>query len=269
MDEESRRPTQFAELDTLLAELTERVAAILGGDLVGVYLQGSFAVGDADLASDCDFLVPVRRQVSDEQEQALRALHDELPSRDGFWNRHLEGSYPVAPELKTLDAIGRQWLFIDHGHRQMEWSTHCNNVVARWSLRERGVALVGPPAMTLVDPMAPEDMRAFARASARTFMRDFSTWMSLDIGWGQRYAVTTYCRFLATIATAEVLSKRAALRWGVDRLDPRWRGLLQQTIDDRAPYDPDEPSRPGSVEKTRAFASYCERLSVAGDRLPG
>ena len=255
-------PTEFPELNDLLAELTERVDRILGDDRVGVYLQGSFAVGGADLASDCDFLVPIRRQVTAEQEQGLRALHDELPTRAGFWNRHLEGSYPVASELRTLDGLGREWLYIDHGWRDMQWATHCNNVVSRWSLRERGVVLAGPDPTALVDPLPPEHMRAYARASAATFWSDFHTWMTLDIGWGQRYAVTTYCRFLATLDTAEVLSKRAALIWGQENLDPRWHELLQQVLDDRAAYDADEPSRPGSTEQTRAFATYCEQLSA-------
>ena len=261
------QPTRFHELNGLLAELTERTAEILGANRVGVYLQGSFAVGDADLASDCDFLVPVHEQVTDEQERALRSLHDEIPTRVGFWCRHLEGSYPVAGELRTLGGLGRDWLYIDHGWREMQWSEHCNDVAVRWSLRERGVRLTGPAPATLVDPVPPEEMRAFARASAASFWTDFHTWMSLEIGWGQRYAVTTYCRFLATLATAEVLSKRAALLWGIAHLDPRWHELLQRAIDERGPYDADEPSRIESVDQTRTFARYCEELAASGQDL--
>ncbi len=254
-------PTAFPELNSLLAEVTDRVSTILGGTLVGVYLQGSFAVGDADLASDCDFLIPVTEQVSDEQERSLRALHDEIPTRNGHWTHHLEGSYPVADELRTLDGVGHDWLYVDHGWREMQWSTHCNNVVARWSLRERGVTLAGPEPKELVDPVPAAAMRDFARGSIATFMADFETWMTLEIGWGQRYAVASYCRSLATIATAEVVSKQAALRWGQQHLDSRWHDLLQRAIDERARYDGDEPARPGSADETRAFAAYCEQLA--------
>jgi len=85
-------PTQFPELNELLAEFTAEVRGILGDDFVGAYLQGSFALGDADLASDCDFLVVVR-SLSDEREAALRRLHDQIPTRDGFWCCHPEGAY--------------------------------------------------------------------------------------------------------------------------------------------------------------------------------
>lgn len=90
----SHQPTEFAELNELLTDLTGRTRQILGSNFVGAYLQGSFAVGDADMDSDCDFLIPVKGPITSEQEAALRALHDEIPTRPGHWTKHLEGSYP-------------------------------------------------------------------------------------------------------------------------------------------------------------------------------
>jgi hypothetical protein len=49
-------------------------------------------------------------------------------------------------ELRTLRALGRRWLYIDHGWREMRWSAHGNTEVVRWSLREYGVTLAGPSA---------------------------------------------------------------------------------------------------------------------------
>jgi len=72
-----------------------------GGGIAG---EEVFAVGDADMASDCDFLIQVNGQIAPEQEAALRALHDEMPTRQGHWARHLEGSDPNQDELKTLDG---------------------------------------------------------------------------------------------------------------------------------------------------------------------
>ncbi|MHB8510238.1 MAG: hypothetical protein ACYDGR_16605, partial [Candidatus Dormibacteria bacterium] len=156
-DDINRAPTQFPGLNALLVEFTERVRGILGENFVGAYLQGSFAVGDPDLASDCDFLVPVHRPISAEQEARLRALHRELYARQGSdldelegWTDHLEGSYPNGDELRTLEGLGRRWLYGDHGNPEMEWSTHCNTEVVRWSMRECGVTLLGPNPESLV-----------------------------------------------------------------------------------------------------------------------
>ena len=256
-------PTAFPELNAVLSELTERVRATLGEDLVGVYLQGSFALGDGDLFSDCDFLVPVRRTPSPTQEADLRALHDELPSRAGHWNRHLEGSYPPADELRSLDGLGAPWLYVDHGSRELVWATHCNTEVTRWLLRERGVTLAGPPPASLVDPVPAEALRARMRETIPAFAAGFASWMTLDVAWGQRYAVTSYCRMLYTLEAGEVCSKRAGLEWAMHRLDPRWHPLLQHVLDDRPrDFDLQDPARPGSVDETLALAEYVRRTAA-------
>jgi hypothetical protein len=116
--------------------------------------------------SNCDFLIPVRGPITPDQEAGLRALHDEIPTRPGHWTHHLEGSYPNKDELRSLDGLGRPWLYIDHGWRQMQWSTHCNTEVVRWSLRECGVTLTGPDPEALVDPVGLEILRARMRQDA-------------------------------------------------------------------------------------------------------
>lgn len=256
-------PTQFPDLNAVLAELAERAAAILGTDFVGAYLQGSFAIGDADRHSDCDFLIPVHRPVSGDQEALLRAMHDELPTRPDYWAQRLEGSYPVLSELRTLDGMGRPWLYIDNGWREMQWSTHCNTEVVRWSLRECGVTLAGPPPDSLVDPVPGSVLRARMRADVPGFIDGMRTWISLDLAWAQRYAVTTLCRMLNTYEVGRVTSKRAALAWALDAVEPRWHSLISRALADRElGWDPEERPHPGSVDETLAFHGYvCARLA--------
>ena len=259
-------PTQFPELNAVLAELTERAAAILGDNFVGAYLQGSFAVGDADIASDCDFLIPIHGPVTPEQEDALRALHREFPARPEHWARHLEGSYPPVDELRTLEALGRPWLYIDHGHSEMEWSTHCNTEVVRWSLRERGITLTGPEPKTLVDEVGADVLRARMLRDIDRLLPSMEEWVSLDIAWAQRYAVTTFCRMLRTLDSGRITSKKAALLWGRDNLDPQFSELIQRTLDGRASYWA-APASPEDKAATRAFADYAiaEAHKRAGD----
>ena len=262
-------PTQFPELNALLEEMTRRAMDILGANFVGAYLQGSFAVGDADMHSDCDFLVPVRGPVSARQEAGLRTLHDELPTRPGHWTHHLEGSYPLAADLRSLDGLGQEWLYIDHGWREMQWSTHCNTEVVRWSLRECGVTLAGPEPKTLVDEVRPEVLRAKMRQYASEFLPAMFTWVTFDIAWAQRYAVTTFCRILHTLDSGRVTSKKAALFWARDSLDQAWSGLVKQVIDDRPlGWDPGQAPRPGSAERTLAFADYAQDVASGATQVP-
>jgi hypothetical protein len=253
----SPNPTPYPELNGVLRELTERAQAILGDNFVGAYLQGSFAVGDADMNSDCDFLIPVRGPITPAQETALRDMHREFPARPQHWAQHLEGSYPPVDELRTLDALGKPWLYIDHGLSEMEWSTHCNSEVVRWSLRECGVTLAGPDPKSLVDEVPADVLRAKMRELIPRLLPDMTAWISMDISWAQRYAVATFCRMLHTLESGRVSSKRSAMLWGRDHLDPQWSSLIQRAIDGRT-LQWDAPADPDDLAATYKFAAYAE-----------
>jgi aminoglycoside adenylyltransferase-like protein/nucleotidyltransferase-like protein len=257
-------PTVFPELNELLGELVARVESILGDNFVGAYLTGSFALGAADLHSDCDFLVVTEDRVTAQQEAALRELHDEIPTRSGPWTHNLEGSYAPRPDLTTLAALDKEWLYVDRGWRQMQWSTHCNTEDVRWTLRERGVTLAGPDPRALVGEVSADALRSRMRQLISSFLPDLFSWTSFDIAWSQRYAVTTLCRMLYTLETGEVASKQVSLDWAKRTLIPAWHDLIQQALDDRAlGWDPGDPPRGGSVEAAIAFAEYAKGRAAA------
>lgn len=254
--------TQFKELDSLLADFTAAVRGILGDAFVGAYLQGSFALGAGDKHSDCDFIVAATVLPGGQAEAGLRRLHGEIPARAGFWTRHLEGSYADVTSLRDAGGLGTRWLFCDHGHRELTWDTHCNSLHARWILRNHGITLAGPPAADLVDEVPPPAMRDAVRAELPGVMAGLKTWAPFDVAWTQRYAVSTFCRVLYTLHTAQVASKRGALEWALGNLDPKWRPLLTQVMEDRAlGWDPADPPRPGSIEATYEFAAYAESFA--------
>jgi hypothetical protein len=251
--------TIFPDLNDLLGELVGRVRAILGQNLAGAYLTGSFALGAADLHSDCDFLVVTQEEVIATQEQALRQLHDEIPTRSGHWAHQLEGSYAPRTELQTLESLEKKWLYVDRGWREMQWSTHCNTEDVRWLLRERGLTLAGPPPHELVDEVPGDALRNKMRQSIEDFLPRLLSWGSFDNAWTQRYAVSSLCRMLYTLDTGEVTSKKAALVWAKEVLPSEWHELAQQVLDDRVlGWKPIDPPRPGSVESTIAFAEFAK-----------
>ena len=250
--------TPYADLDALLDELLLRWRSILGPGFAGAYVQGSFALGAGDLHSDCDWIVAVHERPTASQEAELRALHDELPTRAGHWPHDLEGSYAPIEELASVDFLGSEWLFNDHGQRTLELDDHCNRGYTRWILREHGIVLAGPEPRSFMAPVPEAVLRAEAAAAIPTLLDDIATWLDIEsLAWGQRYAVTSACRTLYTLETARVASKAGALEWAQRSLDPRWRPLLGQVRDDRARgYDPNERPRPGSADEARAFAAY-------------
>jgi predicted nucleotidyltransferase len=86
-------PTQYEDLNGVLAKFLEGVQEILAESLCGVYLQGSFALGDADEHSDVDFIVVTQNEVTEGQASGLQAMHERLYGLESPWAQHLEGSY--------------------------------------------------------------------------------------------------------------------------------------------------------------------------------
>jgi hypothetical protein len=264
--------TPYADLDELLAELLEHWRRILGDNLVGAYVQGSFALGGGDQQSDCDWLVATRGALSEPQVTQLRQLHDEIPTRHGHWCHDLEGSYAPVDELASVDQLARRWLYNDHGHRTLAWDDHCNRGYTRWILREHGITLAGPAPRSFMPLVPAQLLRREAAASLAALVADIATWVDIDsLAWGQRYLVATACRMLYTFDEARVASKAGALEWGLRTLEPRWRPLLGQVRDERAlGWQPQRPPRPGEADAARAFVDYAlDRVGRAEGHAPG
>jgi predicted nucleotidyltransferase len=262
-------PTAFADLNVVLADLSSGVQEILGpatgeGLLVGVYLHGSFALGDADEHSDVDFLVVVRRRLDPEAENGIRDLHRRLATDGRHWSGHLEGSYAPADELGRYDPTRPPWLYVNNGDSEMTWDPHDNSAVVRWILRRRGLAVLGPPAGDLVDDLP----RGAVAAETRVTLSQWHDFVvdepdALDNAWEQTHAVTQHCRFLYAVENDAVASKPGAVRWAIDRVGGEWRGLLEQALVDRAhPWERyRQTSDPALRQPTKEFMALVRELS--------
>ena len=236
--------TAFPDLDEVLRDLTSGVERALGtvgspeSSLIGVYLHGSFALGDADVHSDVDFLVVITDELSDQQEQEIRQLHRRLATDGRHWSGHLEGSYAPVGQLRGYDASRPPWLYVDNGASEMERNPHDNSAVVRWILRRHGIALTGPPPATLVDELPFGALAVETRATLvewRSFVEDEPD--ALDSAWEQTHAVTQHCRFLFAVLHDAVATKPQAVKWAMTQV-PEFRGLLEQALVDRAnPWD--------------------------------
>jgi hypothetical protein len=263
-------PTPFVELNTMVLDVVDRARVALGGDLIGAYLVGSFALGDADEHSDCDLLIVVADRPDAARERALRALHAEIPDWASDWSDRIECGYAPAADLAMAAPAGTDpaWLYVRRGYREMEWTPSWNKPVIRRVLREHGAVVAGPPPRGLVAPVPDHAVRAQMRRDLPALLEEVADWgWPFRLAWAQRYLVATYCRMLFSLATDEVASKPAALRWARRHLHPRWAPLLTQVLDDRERgLDLADPSRPGSVKASLRFSAYALALL---DRDPG
>jgi len=277
----ARESTPFPGLNAVLAHLVEGAQTVLGEAFVGAYLQGSFAVGDADEMSDCDFMVVTARDLTADEIATLDALHaaiHDLPHEP--WRHRLEGSYAPAAVLRRLAAEPRDppgepraadwtdpgmagaparrypFVYLDHGAKRTVRSEHDNSQVVRWSLREKGVVLAGPDPRDLIDPVTPDMLRAEVRETM-----DLALALNLEPmhmkAW-QAFWVSLYCRMLHTLATGAVWSKKAGPAWALAHLDREWAPLIAaaQVIKEGDRAEAMKPADPADIAATRAFARY-------------
>jgi len=146
-------PTPYADLNDLLDRFVRGAQTALGENFCGAYLQGSFAVGDADEYSDVDFIVLTTDEITDDQQTALQEMHARMYELETPWAQHLEGSYIPRGRIRHVDPTRAPYFYLDNGASRLEWDNHCNTAIVRWSLREHGLVLAGPEIKTLVDPV--------------------------------------------------------------------------------------------------------------------
>ena len=251
------------ELDGVLAALAAGAAHALGDGLLGLYLVGSHALGDADEHSDVDFLAVTADRATPGERAALEGLHARFPDLPGRFAQHLEGSYASAADLRSPMTVGRAWPYVDNGSRELALSDHDNTLHARWVLRSHGVPIVGPSASTFVAPIDEGALRAEMIGVARARAEDIEEHPeNLDNGWYQPHLVVTLCRALYTSYTGEVTSKAAAAQWSLGVVAAEHREVIRRALADR----PDPWARvhrsadPALAAPTRAFVWEAHRM---------
>lgn len=176
-------PTKYPALNRVLAELVEGAQAALAENFCGAYLQGSFALGNADARSDVDFLIATEKETTNDQVVGLQALHKRIYGLDDRWAQHLEGSYAARSILRRVNRPRSPFLYLDNGASELIWDNHCNTAVVRWKLRECGVVLARPDPKRLVEPVTAAELRDEMREA----MREYAEWAPEPtvVGWDE------------------------------------------------------------------------------------
>jgi hypothetical protein len=252
-------PTPYPDLNTVLKELVENIQKALSENFVGAYLQGSFAVADFDLHSDWDFVIATDGELHDSEVQRLQEVHERIFSMDVAWAKHLEGSYFPKKILKTYPASGGQLWYLNHGSNSLERSDHCNTLIVRWVVREKGITLAGPPPASLVDPIPVSMLRAEILATISDWGEEIlSNPEHYNNRFYQTYIALNYCRMLHDLLRGFPGSKRSGADWSKDNLDPSWGSLIDRTWDGRP--DPAvtsrQPADPKDFQSTLEFVRY-------------
>src|SRR6266545_3494137 len=250
-------PTPYPDINTLLQELLERVQTLLGSHFIGMYLEGSLTSADFDQDSDIDFVVVTDDEVSGDLFLALQAMHERIATLNSPWAIQLEGSYISRHALRRYDPAHAMHPNIERGPgERLKMTRHdAAWVVHRSILRERGITVIGPAPHTLIDPVAPDDLRQamleIAPGWAAAILANPTQLHRRDY---QSYIVLTLCRMLYTLHAGTVVSKPVAARWAQEALGQRWAPLIERTWVGR--HDPESEASPEDVGGTLALLRH-------------
>lgn len=253
--------TPYLDLNRVLNDLLQHTQEILGRNFVGAYLQGSFAVGDFDAHSDVDFIVVTEKELTGEQVARLQEMHGRIYDRPISWAQHLEGSYFPRRDLFDPPRSGDEFWYLEHGARSLARSDHCNTYVVRWSLREKGITLAGPPPETLLPPIPGEALTEEVRTTLLDWGQEIlDDPQRFNNRFYQGFILLSYCRMLHALEFGEIASKKVCAEWAKGTIDPSWSDLI-----DRAWATRPDPAR--SVRETADPDDYARTLQFVRDCL--
>lgn len=228
-------PTQFPEIDALLARMLQSVRQILGDQFYGFYLYGSLACGDFNHKSDIDFLIVTSEKLSAGTLAELKKMHKDIAA-DLKWGYELEGSYIPVTAIRYYDPNNSIHPHIERGG-QLKVEKHDSDwIIQRHILREMGVVIEGPLLKELIEPVGPDQLRQAVLDLRWWWARQLYDARLIKESAYQAYAILSMCRILYTLSLGVIVSKPVAARWAQDQLDARWVNLIERGLT----WEPDE-----------------------------
>jgi hypothetical protein len=227
--------TPYADVNDALRDLLAGVRAALGAQFVGLYLTGSLALGDFDLAtSDIDLVVVTDGALPANLIEALREMHERFAVGDSAWAGKVEAVYIPRDVLRRATPTAEGYPQVEQGRGLFVDQLESGWIVQCYILREHGVTLAGPDPRTLIDPLDSDVLR-------RAVLPIPVIWLGLayhDPAWlawlreraNQAFVALTLCRLLYTLDTGGVASKPEAARWVQQMLGGPWAGLLARSL---------------------------------------
>jgi len=264
--QERTGPTTFADVNLVLEHFRVRIERLLDNHVLGMYVVGSLALGDFDpVTSDIDVIIVTDTDLENRLVDGLQALHHQFAESFSPWATKIEAVYVPQAALRTHTPTARTYPQLEKGtplgHMVLEpgWVFQC------WTLRERGIVVVGPHPCELVAPIEPQDMAAAVVAITGEWLTlahhdpTWLVWMQDD----HAFVIQTLCRLLYSLTTGEVASKPRATAWAEQALAPRWSNLIQRS---RAIREHAGQRPPSEVADTIAFIAYTVAQGQRGMR---
>jgi hypothetical protein len=251
-------PTSYPDVNGVLNLLLHRVSAILGLQLIGMYLYGSLSSGDFDpTSSDIDFAVVTEQDLTTEMVSALEKMHIDIWASGLKWAAKLEGAYMPKSLIRRHDPSGLPCPAVNEGAFYVarlgsDW------IIQRHIIRECGIILSGPNPKTLIDPVSPAEIRQAVHGVLGEWwfpMLENPDWLGKRGSEYHAYAVISMCRALHALRYGVIVSKPVAAKWAQTEFG-EWGALIEKALAAQA------GSPPGFLDETLKFIRFTREQNL-------
>jgi hypothetical protein len=220
--------SQYDEVNDIIEKLLNGHRQVFGDKMAGFYLYGSLIWGDFDIvSSDIDTLCAITSEVTPEEIERLRIMHEEIANESPLWRGRVEVHYASLDGLKHFRkdtskmgniSPGEPLHIIDAG---IEW-------LDEWyCVQEYAITLYGVDKVELIPHIEKSEFIQTICSYARSFRERIKA--SKHSSYSQAYAILTLCRALYTVKNEKQVSKLAAARWAIDFL-PEYRNIISNAL---------------------------------------
>ncbi len=246
-------PEHYLEVSGLIDDILSRQKKLLGDKLVGVYVYGSLVSGDFDYeTSDIDLMVAVSSDLSKQELDKLKKMHDEIAHDNNKWENKIEVAYLSIDALKTFKTQRSKIAVISPGEPFHEKEAGNDWLINWYNVREKGLTLYGPSPKTLIDPISKEE---FIQGVIEQ-TKDWPDWIPTNHQRKfQAYAILTMCRALYSFRNGEQVSKKQAALWAQKQL-PEWSPLIQNALLWREDWRNEQVDHEATFPETTRFVHY-------------
>lgn len=212
------------DVGSALGRYLEIVDSVAPGLVEGLYVVGSYALGDwVEATSDIDIVAVTAEPATDEDYGSLRTVHALLADQQPL--PHIDGPYVAWGDLVVEPATGlhRPWTL--HGELHQDGDCFEINPVTWYTLATYGITARGPAAQSLAIPTHTEARVRFVVDNLQGYWREVADGVTAlcdrDQPPGFTAADLVWCtlgplRLHYTAFTGDVTSKRGAGEYGLE-----------------------------------------------------
>ena len=242
--------TNYSEINELLQQLLLQIQSILTDKFVGMYIGGSIASNSFHCeTSDIDCYIITTSALDNNMINKIEEMHEKFYSSKLQYAKKIEASYIPQKDLLNFDPSGVRPYFNEGSFYLGQYGS--NYLIELHVLRENGITIAGPDIKHLIKEISIQNMILAIQKNLYEYweisLSDLKKFRRSDY---QVFSILTMCRTLYSLETGRITSKTEASQWTIQKLDTRWKNLIELAI----AWEPGQEIN--KLEETQEFVRY-------------